>query len=490
MPSLPVGRQVPSSDNGRACGHRSLGAVSAPTDDVATRPARWREVFAGRRGRLTAGLLLLEALVATQILIVATVMPGVREELGGLALYGWTFSAAGLGQFAAIPIAGHAVDRFGARRLLAVTLVVYSGGLILATLAPSMLVLVLARLVQGVGGGAVYAVSLSTVAKSYPENIRPRVLALLAAMWILPGVLGPPLGALFVGTIGWRWAFASPLPLLVFSAVLVFPALQDSVGDREKRIAMGPPLVLALGAAVFLAGLTIRPSPWSGLLVVVGLVVAIPPLRRIVPAGTFTAKPGLPAAAAAAFLLSMAFVAADSFATLMLRAVNQRSLAEAGIVLTFMTVAWSAGSWWQSRVVTRWRLGSLLLFGTVLVIGGLAAAATALVHWPLAVSYAGWTVAGIGMGIAFPTIPLSVMNVAAKGEEAGELSAVLLMDTLGVAIGAGLGGSAVALAKATGSELRLGIAGAFAIGLAAALTLVAIARRLPETERTPIDSAA
>ncbi len=464
--------------------------MSAPADDVAARPAKWREVFAGRRGRLTAGLLLLEALVAIQILIVATVMPAVREDLGAIYLYGWTFSAAGLGQFAAIPIAGHAVDRFGARRLLAVTLVVYAGGLVLASLAPSMLVLVLARLIQGVGGGAVYAVSLATVAKSYPESIRPRVLALLAAMWILPGLLGPPLGAVLVGTVGWRWAFASPLPVLVVAAILTFPALPDSVGDREKRIAMGPPLVLALGAGVFLAGLTIDPSLWTVLLVLAGLIVAIPPLRRIVPPGTFTARHGLPAAAAAAFLLSVAFVAADSFATLMLRVVNRRSLAEAGIVLTFMTVAWSAGSWWQSRVVPRWRLGNLLLFGTLLVVVGLVGAATALVHWPLVVSYAGWTVAGVGMGIAFPTIPLSVMNAAAKGEEATQLSSTLLMDTLGVAIGAGLGGSAVALAKATGAELRLGIAGAFAIGLLAALVLLVIARRLPESVRAPIDSTA
>jgi MFS family permease len=453
--------------------------MSEEVERAAAEPARWREVFAGRRGRLTAGLLLLEALVAVQILIVATVMPAVREDLGDLQLYGWTFSAAGLGQFAAIPIAGHAVDRFGARRMLAATLLVFSAGLVLAALAPSMLVLVLARLIQGVGGGAVYVVSLGTVAKTYPEHIRPRVLALLAAMWILPGLLGPPLGALFVGTVGWRWAFASPIPVLVGAAVLTFPALEDSAGDRERRIAMGPPLILAIGAGVFLAGLTIDVSVWTIPLVVAGLAVALPPLRRIVPPGTLTAKPGLPAAAAAAFLLSMAFVAADSFVTLMLRSVNHRTLAEAGIVLTFMTVAWSAGSWWQSRAILRRRPGDLLLFGTVVVVAGLLAAAPALVHWPLAVSYLGWTVAGFGMGVAFPTIPLAVMSVAPEGEEAGELSAVLLMDTLGVAIGAGLGGSAVALARTSGAPLRVGIAGAFAIGLLAALVLMPIARRLP-----------
>jgi MFS family permease len=464
--------------------------MSAPTAAPTTPPARWREVFAGARGRLTAGLLLLEALVATQILVVATVMPAVRSDLGGLVLYGWTFSASGLGQFAAIPIAGHAVDRFGPRRLLAVTLVVYSSGLVLAALAPSMLVLVLARLIQGVGGGAVYAVSLATVAKRYPEALRARVLALLAAMWILPGLLGPPLGAILVATVGWRFAFAAPLPLLVLAAVLTFPALGVADGDRERRIAMGPPLALALGAGALLAGLTIRPQPASLGLVLGGLAVAVPALGRIVPAGTFAARAGLPAAAAAAFLLSASFAAADSFATLMLTAVNGRSVAEAGLVLTAMTVAWSLGSWWQSRAVARWRLARLLALGTALLVIGLPAAASALAGLPLGISYAGWTLAGVGMGIAFPTIPLSVMNVASHGQEASELSATLLMDTLGIAMGAGLGGSAIALADVLGAELRLGIAGAFGIGLLAALVLLAIAGRLPEPGRAPLHSAA
>lgn len=463
--------------------------MSGPASTTSPQPARWREVFAGARGRLTAGLLLLEALVATQILVVATVMPAVREELGGLALYGWTFSAAGLGQFAAIPIAGHAVDRFGPRRLLAVTLVVYSIGLLVAALAPSMLVLVLARLVQGVGGGAVYAVSLATVAKSYPEELRARVLALLAAMWILPGLLGPPLGAILVATVGWRWAFVAPLPVLVLAAVLAFPALHDTAGVRERRLAMGPPLALALGAGALLAGLTMRPSPAALGLVAGGLLVGVPALARIVPSGTFAARPGLPAAAAAAFLLSTSFGAADSFATLMLRAVNGRSLAEAGAVLAAMTVAWSLGSWWQSRAVTHHRIGALVLLGTTMVAVGLVAAATALVHLPLAISYAGWTVAGIGMGIAFPSIPLSVMNVAAEGEEASELSATLLMDTLGWAMGAGFGGAVIALAETVGAELRVGIGGSFGIGLLAALMLLAIARRLPEPGQARVDSA-
>ena len=123
----------------------------------------------------------------------------------------------------------------------------------------------------------------------------------------------------------------------------------------------------------------------------------------------------------------------------------------------------------------------------MLVIVGTVAVAGALVNVPIALPYIGWGVAGLGMGVAFPTIPLAAMAEASGGNEAGELSAILLTDTLGVGIGAGLGGSSIALAKATGVGLEPGIAGAFGIGLVAALALLAVSRRLPAG--APVDSA-
>jgi MFS family permease len=441
-------------------------------------PARWRDVFAGARGRLTTGLLLLEMLVAIQILVVATIMPAVRRDLGDVQLYGWTFSATGLGQFAAIPIAGRAIDQLGGRKLLVVTLVIYTAGLVFAAAAPSMLALVFARLLQGIGGGAIYAVSLSTVAKTYPSDIRARVLALLAAMWILPGVIGPPLGALFAATVGWRYAFLVPIPLLAVSGVLVFPALPRTAEADREPVSLVWPLALALGAGIVLAGLTDL-SPWTVPLIVAGLAVALPALVRIVPSGTLRARRGLPAAAAAAFLLSLGFMAGDAFFPLMLTAVRDRTIAEAGVLLTLMTLAWAAGSWWQSRVAVRISPARLLVIGTLGLVIGLASLLLALVDVSLAIPYVGWTVAGLGMGIAFPTIPLSVMDASMRGEEATELSSTLLMDTLGVALGAGLAGASVALARSTGASLRVGLAGGFGVGLLAALLLLAIAHRLP-----------
>jgi MFS family permease len=401
----------------------------------------------------------------------------VRRDLGGVQLYGWTFSATGLGQFAAIPIAGRALDRFGAPRLLAVTLLVFSSGLGFAAAAPSMLALVFARLLQGIGGSAIYAVSLGTVAKTYPSDIRARVLALLAAMWILPGLVGPPLGALCAETIGWRYAFLIPVPLLAVAAVLVFPALPSIRSEREP-LSLIWLLVLSIGAGALLAGLT-HLSNLTVPLAVVGVGAALPALVRIVPPGTLRARRGIAAAAAAAFLLSLAFSAGDAFVPLMLTAVRERTIAEAGLLLTFMTVAWAAGSWWQSRVAVRMSSAKLVAIGGLALALGLASLLLALLDAPLVVPYLGWTIAGLGMGIAWPTIPLSVMDASPRGEEASELSSALLLDTLGIALGAGLAGASVAGARSTGAPLSRGLAGAFGIGLLACVLLLLVAPRLP-----------
>lgn len=450
-------------------------------------PPPWREVFGGARGRLTAGLLLLEALVAIESMIVVTILPAVESDLRGLSLYGWTFTALALATFATVPIAGRVTDRVGPKPVLAFALALYVGGLLIAASAPSMLVLVAGRFVQGIGGGGLYTVSLAAVAKTYPERIRPRVMALLASMWILPGLFGPVIGSVIAESVGWRWAFVVPIPAIVVGVLLVIPSLR-SIGSApdEERLPVAASILLMAGAGVFLAGLT-EPGWASLLLVPAGLAAGLPALRRITPPGTFTARPGLPAAAAAAFLASCAFLAVDGFLTLMLTKVRGLSIGEAGLVLTAASVAWAAGSWYESRTVARVGARRLVTLGALVIAGGAVLVAGGLIRdVPIVLPYVGWAFGGLGMGIVFPTIPLAVMSEATEGREAGELSATILMDFLGVGVGAGLGGASVALADSGTISLEAGIAGAFAIGLLSALLLALVARRLPDARRAEL----
>lgn len=451
------------------------------TSAETTAPPPWREVFEGVRGRLTIGLLLLEALVAMEALIVVTILPAIERDIGGLGLYGWTFTSYTLASIAAVPIAGRITDRIGPRPVLGVTLVLYVAGLVIAAAAPAMFVVVVGRFVQGIGGGGVYTVSLAAVAKTYPPRIRPRVMALLASMWILPGLFGPPIGAVIAGTIGWRWAFLAPIPAIVFGVLLIIPALrQIGVEPDEEPLPVAASLLLMAGAGLFLAGLT-RIGWATALLVPAGLAVGLPGFVRITPPGTLRARPGPPAAAAAAFLASCAFLAVDGFLTLMLTSVRGLSIAGAGLVVTAASLSWAAGSWYESRVVGRVGARWLVVRGAiVLAVGIVLVAAGIEPEVPIVVPYLGWALGGLGMGIVFPTIPLSVMAEAETGREAADLSPAILMDFLGIGLGAGLGGASVALADVGTISLEAGIAGAFGIGLVAALVLVFVGRRMPD----------
>jgi MFS family permease len=109
--------------------------------------------------------------------------------------------------------------------------------------------------------------------------------------------------------------------------------------------------------------------------------------------------------------------------------------------------------------------------------------ASGLVHAPLFVPYVAWTFAGLGMGIAYPTVYLATMDRARRGGEGATVALMLLIDSLGVAVGTGLGGSAIALTGAMGVSLTSGLWATFLLALVAALLLAVVAGRLDRAGR-------
>jgi MFS family permease len=413
-------------------------------------------------------------------------MPAARHDLGGTEFYGLVFAGFSLSALVLSPIAGRAADRRGPAQPFLLFGTLFMIGTVLCGLAPSMPLLALARIVQGGGAGGAYTVALAAVTKIYPESGRARVLALLAGAWIVPGLLGPSYGALMASTLGWRWAFLSIVPLIVVATALTMPALRKlPAAAQPSHLSIRWPLQLAAGVAALIGGLSFL--SWLSLpLVVVGAWLTWSALSYILPAGSLQARPGPPAAVMVIFLLILAFICADYFIPLMLTGVRNRSLAEASLVITLGTVSWSIGNWWQSRAVVRTspatlvRLGAAIL--TVAIIGIMATLAGA----PLAISYVAWFVAGSGMGIAYPTAYLVIMQGADSVGAGSAVSSEQVAERLALALGGGLGGVCVALATGLHASLAAGLAGAFGLALLAALASIAIAPRLRMPRRAAV----
>src|SRR5215470_5527928 len=182
-------------------------------------------LWSAQRRALSAGLVLTITFIASEALAVVTIMPVVARDLGGLSLYGWVFSAFMLGSLIGIVTAGRQADRYGPARPFLGGLALFCAGLAIAGAAPTMLVLVGGRALQGIGAGAVPAVAYVAIGRSLPENLRPRMMAVLSTAWVLPGLVGPAVSVAVAGFFGWRAVFLGLIPLVVVTGALALPGL-------------------------------------------------------------------------------------------------------------------------------------------------------------------------------------------------------------------------------------------------------------------------
>jgi MFS family permease len=446
---------------------------------------------AGRRS-LTVGLVLTITLVAFEALAVSTVMPIVADELHGIELYGWVFTAFMLGSLIGIVLVGGLIDRRGLGAPFAVGIGLFAIGLIVGGLAPSMPVLVAARFVQGLGAGTVPPIAYVAIGRSLPEHLRPRMFATLSTAWVLPGVLGPALAGIVGETFGWRWVFLGLLPLIVFSSAIAFPAVRkigpdptDAANAATLRERAPLAVVVAVGTGLLLAGPTTRETLPLVALAIAGTVLGVYALRRLTPAGTLRAARGLPAAVLMRGIITFAFFAVDAYVSLALVDWRGLRVAEAGIALTAATISWTAGSWTQARFSSRWLPERFVRVGLVVLVAGLATFGIILSPqvspWLAIPTLA---LAGYAMGLAYSPLALIVLREAPIAEQGRASAAISLTDSLGTALGTGITGALVAASVRGTGDPAAGLAVGFGVAVAVALLGVAIGGRLHAPETT------
>ncbi|MBB3227090.1 MFS family permease [Luteibacter sp. Sphag1AF] len=418
----------------------------------------------------TLGMVALISLIAFEALAVTTAMPAVARELDGLKLYALAFGGTLATSVIGMTLAGRWSDIRGPGLPLWSGLACFVTGLLLAGFAPTMDMLLLGRLVQGLGAGGMSVALYVVVGRLYPEVMRPKIFAAFSAGWVVPSMIGPAVSGLIVQSVGWRWVFLGVPLLAVPAAVILRPALSQLPAMTPGARPSARAVYLAFGAAVgvclvFIAG---QQQGWVAAAVLVPAVALLGGCARsMLPAGTLRAARGLPSVILLRGLAASAFFGCEAFLPLLLSREHGLSPLWSGMALSAGALGWFSGSWYQGHYATMSREALLKLGTGALTVGVAVTASAAWPVVPVAVSIAGWALTGLGMGLLYASLSVLMLKLSPPEEQGANSSALQLCESVTVATTLAVGGSlfaALIASSSTGAFLaNFALAGVLAV---------------------------
>src|SRR5699024_6218674 len=187
-----------------------------------------------KRPFVLASVMLGMFLSAIEATIVATAMPSIVADLQNFSLYSCVFSSYLISSSAIVLIFGKLADINGRRPIYVIGICIFLTGSILAALSSSMIILISARFVQGIGAGALMPVATTIVGDIYTKAERAKVQGYLSSVWGISAILGPLIGAFFVEVLNWRFVFWMNIPLGLLSMIGIMIFLHENI-KKEKR---------------------------------------------------------------------------------------------------------------------------------------------------------------------------------------------------------------------------------------------------------------
>src|SRR3954464_7878465 len=205
-------------------------------------------------------LLLTMFLAALDQTIVATALPTIGRQFNDVSNLSWVITAYLLASTAVAPVFGTLSDIYGRRAMITVSLSLFTVGSILCAVAPNMPVLILARGLQGLGGGGIMPVVQTVISDVVSPRERGQYQAYFSGVWLLAGLLGPVIGGFFADHLHWSMIFWINVPLAIVALALLLPKMgRLPVFHRLRKVDWAGGLLLMASAVVFMLVLT-----WGG----------------------------------------------------------------------------------------------------------------------------------------------------------------------------------------------------------------------------------
>ncbi|MFW5416059.1 MFS transporter [Nocardiopsis sp. CNT-189] len=417
---------------------------------------------------IIAALLLTVLVAALNQTVVATAMPRIVSDLGGLSHISWVVTSYLLAVTACTPLWGKLGDQFGRKWVLLVCLAVFLAGSALCGLAGGFGTLVAYRAVQGIGGGGLMVLAQAAIGDIVPPRRRGSFMGLFGAVFGVASVAGPLIGGFIVDNLSWRWVFYVNLPLGVAAFLVLIAALPATRGTARTRVDYAGILLLAAASVCAVLVTSLGGTAYGWLSVqVIGLIAATVLLavlwwaaaRRaddpVMPLSLFR-SPVIVASAAISFAVGFAMMGSMAYIPLFLQVVHGYSPTSSGLHLLPMVAGMLVCSIASGQLLTRTgRYRIYPIIGSALVALALFLMSGLEPDTPFPVLGGYLLLLGSGLGLTMQVIVVAAQNAADYRDLGAATSAATFFRSIGGSIGTSVFGAVFAAQLAANIAERM-----------------------------------
>lgn len=396
---------------------------------------------------ITATMMLSLFLASVEATIVATAMPTIVADLGGLSIYAWAFAAFQVASTTAVPILGKLSDIYGRLAIYLISVAIFIVGSALCGFAGSMEQLVLFRAVQGLGAGGLLPLAFTIIGDIFTFEQRAKIQGVFSGVWGVSSVIGPLIGGFLVDKVSWQWVFFFNIPFGFLAAGMMIAAWREVTPRTRAQVDFIGAGLLASGIVTLLIALSQLNEPrgwelptfWVLFVIAVALLILLFWVEHrapnpILPIALFHDRLFM-AASGHGLLSGFALFGTTAFIPFFAQTVLGTSATAAGATLTPQIVAWVVGSIVSSRLLLRYGYRSIAMLGVTLLVIGSAMMTQVGAHIPLWYMYIAVGVCGLGMGFTIPSFTIAVQASVARQAMGTATSTLQFSRNIGGAIG-------------------------------------------------------